>query len=194
MYAQLGDTQACFDNARALIEKSSNTELQALAALAAASVTDDAQEKIDWLSYAEKSGGTAVKRGLASAYAQLAMSQTGAARTSAAERSIQYYKEIISSGYYSEADMINYSMALHLNGQLGNAIQVLEQILPEYSEDYRVKMYLAFYTFEAGDNPAASDYCQSALEAWRRDMSPNREPESSENIQKLLALAEKFGL
>ena len=48
--------------------------------------------------------------------------------------------------------------------------------------------------FNYVSGPMLCPACKQALEAWRADVSSDKEPESSDNIQSLLALAEQVGV
>ena len=191
--AEQGQSEECKQYARQLMERGNNRDLVGRAALAAASVSEDSSEELYWLTQAEQCGSVTVIRGLALAYAHLAMETDGEQSRVAIERSLSYYRSLTSSLYPSKTDRLNYAAALRISGDLDGASHLLEQLLVEYPEDYRVLMYLAFLSEEKGDNVVA-DYCQRALAAWHSDTSENRESQESANIQSLLALADRYGI
>lgn len=183
----------CQDYAERLLETSENAELCASAALAVAGAAEDVTTEIFWLERAEQYGGKTAIRGMAIAYARLAAESDGDMRDAAIHKSLTYFEEMISDGYSNKSDMISYSNALRIAGQYDTSMIVLKDLLQEYPNDYRIFMYLAFYSDEQHDEVSAAQYCRQAIAAWRSELDGNRELEDSVNIQRLFALAERYG-
>lgn len=191
--AQRQQGSKCQNYAETLLETSDNSELCASAALAAAGASEDVSTEIKWLERAEQYGGKSAVRGLAVAYARLASESDGEFRDTAIQKSLSCFEEMISNGYNNKSDMINYSNALRIAGEYDTSMSVLKDLLEEYPDDYRILMYLAFDSDEQNDEELTAQYCRQAIAAWRSESDGNRESEDSVNIQRLLALIERYG-
>ena len=89
---------------------------------------------------------------------------------------------------------MNYALALRLSGRTDWGINQLEALEKEHSDDYRILMYIALFSYEQQDDGKASVYCRKALDAWDADNSGEKESLQSENRQHLMNLAEKYGI
>ncbi len=194
LYAKQKNAQTCIEHVKALLEMPADRQMYAKAAIAAASVSTDVQTELDWLRKAEQyGGGKTAERALAAAYANLA--RTGDAQTArtAEQTALSLYRKLAEDLYASRADRLNYAIVLRMAGQPVRGLQVLEQMLPEYPNDYRVLAQLAFACFEANLPEKARDYCQRALTAWSSDLSAEREDAESQTVSDLRALKDRLG-
>lgn len=194
--ARTGQIDQCIENTRKLLETCNQPELCMRAAMCAASVSGDPDEKIGWLEQATSfGGGRTVSRGLAVTYAEKAQTAaTNGERLTALEKAAQLYAQLNNSDYASVEDRLNYSVVLSMQGSPEQAVSVLEEALEDYPGHYRVLTNLALTCNEMGDSTRASVYCAQAVAAWRADTSPDKLSESSDEIQNLLELARRFGI
>lgn len=192
--AYCGDTAQCIEHAQELIASTSDQELCARACIAAATSCTDPAQEIVWLRLAESyKGGRTVLRGLGVAYVKVAQSDSSM-ENEALQSALLCFQELAALPYATKNDRLNYASVLILSKQAQQAVRVLQDLLTEYPRDYRALMNMAFAYNALGDSSQTSSYCRQALEAWKQDTSTGREAETSENIQRLLSLAEQFGI
>ena len=194
--ARKGEAVRAADFARELLSKTTDPELCARAAIAAASVATSAEAELQWLQTAQGyQTSKTILRALASANAKLAQ-EAGSeyVREQALRQAREYYEQLTSDAYPSKTDWINYSIVLRLRREYDEAARMLLRQIDVYPDDYRILMQLAFVYNEKGDLSGARTYCADAIEAWRNDRTSDRERSDSENIQALNSLAQRLGI
>lgn len=193
--AAQGDAQQSISATLRLIDLNADGELCAEAALAVAGIVENVEDEIAWLEYAESYGERKpVIRGLAAAYTQLAIKSSGETAAWAIHAALTHYQALTSGLYAGKADRLNYAIALRVAGQYAQALTVLDALCADYPEDYRVLSNMAFTCYELGKDDAAKEYCALALNAWRRELSADKDMEDSDLVQNLLTLAERYDL
>lgn len=189
-----GDGVQAAEWARQLLTRTDDSELCARAAIAAAESAGSTPEKITWLETASRYGGSlALTRMIASAYAQFGMEAGDATAEAALSKAISYYKTLNSDAIPSRMDRLNYAIVLRAAGYLDQALEVLRLANREYPNDYRIVMYLAFVSYDLGDDGNAIQYGRTALSAWRADLSEDRLRSDSEELTRLWNLADRLG-
>lgn len=194
--AKNGNGNQAAEYAQQLLDRTSDEELCARAAMAVASASSNPETELKWLKIAEQyKTNKTLLRALASANVRLSLATySEAVANDALRQACSYYEELTSDAYPSKTDWINYSVVLRMMRRFDEAIQSMERQLSVYPDDYRILTQLAFATHEKGDISTAKEYCASALQAWKADRSPDREDQYSENIQNLNSLAEMLGV
>ena len=194
--AKNGDAATAADYAQQLLDRTSDAELCARAAMAVASAATEPEMELEWLKIAERYKiNKTLLRALASANVRLAYkAETPSIYNEALRQACAYYEELTSDTYPTKTDWINYSVVLRMLERFDDAVQSLESQLTVYPDDYRILMQLTFAAYEAGDSVKAKEYCLAAVQAWRADRSPDREDPYSETIQDFNSLAERLGV
>lgn len=195
LYARQGRGEECLAAVESLLQTETDRDICARAAVAAASVARDASEEIQWLERASLyGGGRNVTRALASAYVKLSQSTAGSGSWQALGKAVDLYKSLAGETFATRADRLNYAIVLRMAGQSAQSADYLRSIRSEYPGDYRLLAQLAFSCYESGDLDGARKNCTAALDAWERDLSPDKESRDSENICNLMALKERLGV
>ena len=195
LYARQGKEEECIAAVESLLQTETDRDICARAAVAAASVARDASDEIQWLERASAyGGGRNVKRALASAYAKLSQSTSGSGSWQALCKAVNLYQSLAEETFATRADRLNYAIVLRMAGQSAQSADYLRSIRGEYPGDYRLLAQLAFSCFESGDLDGARESCAAALDAWERDLSPDKESRDSENICNLMALKERLDM
>lgn len=191
-----GNQDACHDAAEDLLKNCRDAEMCARACIAAAKVSGSVETEIRWLERgAAYSTSRNILRGLGASYAALAQDMPSAQqRQNTLTKALDYYLQLAEYPYASRNDSLNLATVQRMLGRPHEAVTVLERVLKDFPGDYRVLMNLAFACDDCGDYGKASTYCTQALDAWRKDLSADKDLENSTNIQNLKALAEKLGL
>jgi len=194
--SQKGQENECASYAQQVLDQTTDAQLCARAALAAASVASDPDTELMWLRKAQQyRSNKTVLRALAVANVQLAQENRSDSIThEALLQAYDYYVQLTSDAYPTKTDWINYSIVLMMLDRCDDAVVALERQLAIYPNDYSILMQLAFASNQKGDNLAAANYCRDAIEAWKLDRSPERESLDSENIQNLNSLAQQLGI
>ena len=188
--ARSGNTQECLDSAVELLQRCGDYDLCSRACIAAARAAQDTSTEIEWLEAALQYGKKrTVLRGLTVAYAQLAKEN---GTQSAAAAALSYGEMLVKETYALKTDWLNYAAVQQLNGRNNEAVKTLNRLLEEYPNDYLVLMNLAFAYDSLGDAARAKKACNDAISAWKADVSPEKLPSDSEEIQDLMTLWEKL--
>ena len=189
-----GDGQRAAELARQLLERTDDNEMCLRAAVEAATSCESVQDKLTWLETASSYGGNlALTRMLASAYAQIGIETEGAMRDAALSQAISYYRELNAEAIPNRMDRLNYAIVLRAARYLDQALEILRLADREYPNDYRILMYLAFVSYDLGDEGNAVQYGQKSLSAWKMDLSEDRLRSDSEEMIRLRNLADRLG-
>ena len=89
-------------------------------------------------------------------------------------------------------DRLNLAVVQLSLGNSTAAISTLTALLQEQGENYRAELNLALAYEQAGNDAEAAHYGSLALQHWRNTPQTDREPESSETVQSLLALQKRL--
>lgn len=193
--ARSGDTASCMVAAQALLQQSSDDTLCARAAVIAAESSQNPANKIKLLEQAEnKSNDRSVQRGLVRAYAALAKQSAGEQKRLAIQKALQYSELLSRQAYATLQDRLNYATVLRLAERYSDATNVLESLLEDYPNDYRVLMSLAFAYYEKSNKLSAESYCKLALDACARDYTEGSDAETDRDLEDLKTLAELLGI
>ena len=194
--ARSGDAERCLTAVNSLVQGGASTRIRMRAALCAASVVQDVDQKIAWLELAVScDGGKVAQRSLAAAYGGKARSAADPeARQQALAQALDLYGQLCDSRYASTSDRINYATMLCLDRRRQEALGVLETALEASPENYTILMNICFVHYELENDAKASSYCEKALAAWRADTSADKLSEEDENIQQLLEIARRYGI
>lgn len=189
--AREGNAAACETAVNELLARESDKEICARACVAAASCAADDQAALPWLERAMTySQSRNILRGVTVTSGNLAQ-RTGS--RDARRAAVTYGKLLTDQPYASRTDWLNYVAALRLDERSQEASNVLEKLKNEYPGDYEVLAQLAFVNDALGDADRAVNYCTMALNAWERDLSPDKAAAESSLIQNLQALQRKLG-
>lgn len=186
-------TEDCMTAVQGVLD-SADKSLCARACLVAADAVSDPAQAISWL---EKADGYArtrqTLRRLGAAYMeQAARTDRPAEVQSWCGKALSCYEALCAEAYPSVEDRINLGVVQLTAGQTGESIRTLESLLHQDPDDYRVEMNLAFAYDAQGDTATAARYGSSALRHWQQTPDTDRAPESSDEIQNLLALQSKL--
>lgn len=194
--ARSGDAKLCVEKTEELISTSTDVRVCLRAALTAASVCEDPDEKIKWFRLAAGyDAGKTAQRGLAMAWAEKAQTAQGSkAQQEAQTKAMEIYEGLCADAYASAADRINYSILLRSAGQKNQALRELKTASQYEPENYRVLTHLAMLYYELGNHADARACCESALRLWRADDTGQKLEEGSEEIQYLMEISRRLGI
>lgn len=194
--ARSGDARLCVEKTEELISTSTDVRICLRAALTAASVCEDPDEKIEWFRLAAGyDAGKTAQRGLAMAWAEKAQTaQDPRVQQEAQTKAMEIFEGLCADAYASAADRINYSILLRSAGQKNQALRELKTASQYEPENYRVLTHLAMLYYELGNNTDARECCESALRLWRADDTAQKLEEGSEEIQYLMEISRRLGI
>lgn len=89
-------------------------------------------------------------------------------RKASAERAARLYEQLCRVPSPQLIDRINLGISYYYSGQNEKALNALSAAAAE-SDDYRIKMYMAFVAEEMGDKDSARIYCSDAMSACKKD-------------------------
>lgn len=191
--AQESRTEDCLAAVEQVLS-SSDGALCARACLLAAQVSQDSTQKISWLERADAFARTRqTLRELGAAYMEQA-SRAGnqSSVQSWCRKALSCYETLCGEAYATVEDRINLGVVQLTAGQTGESIRTLESLLQQAPDDYRIEMNLAFAYDVQGEEETAAGYGSRALRHWQQTPETDRAPETSDEIQNLLALQRKL--
>lgn len=194
--ARSGNSGNCLRIAGELLQTCDQPDICLRASMCAASVETDPDGRIQWLKAAERYGaGRTVQRRIALIYVEKANSAGSESdRKKHLAEAISIYKSLNESEYVSLEDRLNYAVVLSMAEDYYTTITVLKNGLEEYPENYRLLMNLCFTYHRLDDPTQTSLYCAAAINAWKKDTSPDKHSEASDEIQDLLELGRRYGI
>lgn len=162
--------------------------------LAADAVQNDPALQQQWLEAADRSQRTRTGlRRLGEAYCQQAARANRPAEAKALyEKAQECYVALCAMTAPTSEDRLNLAVVQLSLGNSTAAISTLMALLQEQGENYRAELNLALAYEQAGNDAEAAHYGSLALRHWRNTPQTDREPESSETVQSLLALQKRL--
>lgn len=189
-----GDTQACLQAAQKVLNGTDKEAAARACLLAADAVQNDPALQQQWLEAADRSQRTRTGlRRLGEAYCQQAARANRPAEAKALyEKAQGCYAALCAMTAPTSEDRLNLAVVQLSLGNSTAAISTLTALLQEQGENYRAELNLALAYEQAGNDAEAAHYGSLALRHWRNTPQTDREPESSETVQSLLALQKRL--
>ena len=191
---QKGDAEGSRQIAESIINGTGGAEAKAKACIIAAQCFDDSRTA-DKLAYMRKATEYSSEMRYLRECAALEYGYAGKPGLSEyqrkvyAENAAKLYEKICSVPSPQVIDQINLGISYYYAGQYQKALNVLNKAAGN-SKYYKISMYQALASEEAGDYSEARNYCSDAINACRNEQ--NQSQEVKEDLETLEALAERL--
>ncbi len=188
---QNGDEEACRDAVTRILNMNADGELKARACTVAAGMSGDSNDEdqeIDWLlKAAEYSGDSKYQRLLGAAYWKRAddSRRTKDQKEKDALLALQCYERLASRPLPLMDDLISRVVVMQYLGQYQDSLRILEPLLAEYPQEYRIPMYMAFACESLSDRYRREQYAKMALDLYENLPAEKKQGTEGDEIRHL---------